>query len=711
MVNVNETIAAFEGLITRPVLKANLLEKPPFRFLHDIITNLQKSCNFPPTDSFYDGELNSENVKEKDSKIAFLDKAILATQIATGETVDVKPNKIVAGLEFENTNLWLISMAAAARNVSNLDLKSISNKVKATYPPPGGAPPAEEQQKPSSRPSSGSEAVPAVDNRLEQERAAAAAAETARQAALAASEEEDARIRREMQREAEMKREAEAKKSKEIERQELEEAEIERGKKAEERQRAVDHEEKPKAVIHEEKTSTPIPPRAPSPNRAEETSAVAVAPKARRSSGGSLGFPVTRAVIALSSDPPGEDVYEKTIRLLGAVIQKPKLTVKLLSKPPFRFIHDVVTSCLRSSGFPDGLYKDFELDSKNLESAEAKFNFLKKLIDCLSVATGDGSLAANVQPKKILAGLESELTNHVLVALARSCASGIDSAKVMEAMKKGPVPAAKREEESAPKLAAKKDPVKGPSMPKLPLNDVKKEDDKVVYNAGDALDVPGKLARPKTARRAPPKLRSNIIEDGKKEGDEAADAPGVILDGHAPEEIEEEEAEDEVLQGFEDPVDNGQHGKLVTDILKAQKKEKPKEDEKDPKFGFARLPSAKRAMQNQNNAKNIQELRQKIQKICQSANPLGKIIDFVYEDMETMNKELHKWRAAHQANIEKFEEEKHLSLAQLEPLTTKLANVTAQVEEQRKKVVACKASILRNESVLMQLLEQHAAPD
>lgn len=48
------------------------------------------------------------------------------------------------------------------------------------------------------------------------------------------------------------------------------------------------------------------------------------------------------------------------------VYLRPKLTEKLLSKPPFRFLHDVITNLIHGSGFAEGLYTPEEMESGKL---------------------------------------------------------------------------------------------------------------------------------------------------------------------------------------------------------------------------------------------------------------------------------------------------------------------------------------------------------
>jgi len=98
--------------IKKPQLTEKLLKKPPFRFLHDIVTNVIKESGFLQG-LYTDEELNHENIKDRDGKVAFLDKLINCVKLATGSSLTVRSTKIVAGLEPTRTNELLQAIGQA----------------------------------------------------------------------------------------------------------------------------------------------------------------------------------------------------------------------------------------------------------------------------------------------------------------------------------------------------------------------------------------------------------------------------------------------------------------------------------------------------------------------------------------------------------------------------------------------------------------------
>ncbi|XP_077169502.1 TRAF3-interacting protein 1 isoform X3 [Paroedura picta] len=117
-------------------------------------------------------------------------------------------------------------------------------------------------------------------------------------------------------------------------------------------------------------------------------------------------------------------MVRRTQELLGRVIRKPPLTERLLSKPPFRYLHDVIGEVIRSTGFMKGLYTDSEMKSDNVKDKEAKIAFLQKAIDVVVMVTGE-SLA--VKPARVVAGHEPERTNELLQAIAKCCLNKLSS--------------------------------------------------------------------------------------------------------------------------------------------------------------------------------------------------------------------------------------------------------------------------------------------
>ena len=88
-------------------------------FIHDIIIATMVSTGFP-RNYFTAQELGSKNLKDKTSKVAFLNKLTYLVGVCNGSEVNVRPSKIVAGLEPIHTNILLTIFGEVAVN-PNID--------------------------------------------------------------------------------------------------------------------------------------------------------------------------------------------------------------------------------------------------------------------------------------------------------------------------------------------------------------------------------------------------------------------------------------------------------------------------------------------------------------------------------------------------------------------------------------------------------------
>ena len=112
-----------------------------------------------------------------------------------------------------------------------------------------------------------------------------------------------------------------------------------------------------------------------------------------------------------------DELVTATRQRLGALIAEPALTTALLEKPPFRFLHDVVSALTRATGFGEGLFRGKELSAAALKDKKAKEAYLRKLIAAVEEALGE---TLGVRPGKVVCGEEPEQTNLLLQALARA---------------------------------------------------------------------------------------------------------------------------------------------------------------------------------------------------------------------------------------------------------------------------------------------------
>uniref|UniRef100_A0A0G4H2K2 TRAF3-interacting protein 1 n=1 Tax=Chromera velia CCMP2878 TaxID=1169474 RepID=A0A0G4H2K2_9ALVE len=100
-------------LISKPKMTDKYLKRPPFRFLHDTISEVLRVTKYAPG-LFTEEEMDCGNLKDKGTKVAYLEKIVDCVGLELGETVEVSTSKIVAGLEPENTNAFLVQLHKAA---------------------------------------------------------------------------------------------------------------------------------------------------------------------------------------------------------------------------------------------------------------------------------------------------------------------------------------------------------------------------------------------------------------------------------------------------------------------------------------------------------------------------------------------------------------------------------------------------------------------
>ncbi|KAF1784262.1 hypothetical protein GQ600_16812 [Phytophthora cactorum] len=444
----------------------------------------------------------------------------------------------------------------------------------------------------------------------------------------------------------------------------------------------------------------------------------------------------SRSVAVIGMGDSLETLIARTQEQLQPLIAKPKLADKLLAKPPFRFLHDVFTAVTQSTGFAKGLYNDFESGSANLKDKPQKTAFLDKMIVCVGQCLGED---VDVRSSKIVAGLEPENTNLLLQSLAQA-AKDTSLTGTRPGNRKG----------RAGSFSGPKKPLAVKSSAGDADNDddggnlrfEAKTDDGDDAGARMGTSAPGtsgtsRTSRPTTARRRPPKLKENVTEVGRLMVPDAKAAPvaGIMKDG----DNNETDSEDEAAAGDDAsnqphsallPGDAGAHGRLVRDILKDQNAEeaarRAKEGEdtavaaateaetgirlgrRNKSFKPEHMKSSSAAAAS--SLAEMNALRADIQRLCQAANPVGKSVEFVHEDLDAMSKELEFWRKEYARKRDALADEQKRTEEALQPLQVQLREVEEQVKEQLHKINTLKAVIAKNEEKTQQLLRMVLRP-
>ncbi|XP_057407703.1 TRAF3-interacting protein 1 isoform X2 [Balaenoptera acutorostrata] len=666
---VKRTQEALGKVIRRPPLTEKLLNKPPFRYLHDIITEVIRTTGFMKG-LYTDAEMKSDNVKDKDTKISFLQKAIDVVVMVSGEPLLAKPARIVAGHEPERTNELLQRIGKCCLNKLSSD-----DAVKRVL--------AGEKAETKGR-SSLTSKPQELDNKNVREEASRVPKDKAdrrnseineRNTSGGRKQKEELKEEnkpREKERDREKAKENDRDRHKDPERDKYHEGERERAKNRTrpERDRAKDaeREREPKNEGGKEKEKRKERERERERDRGRDR---------QRVRNGEHG-----------GDPDREKSHER---------DKPEKKSS--------------SSGEMSKKSSDGSFKDSKAETETEISTRASRSVTTKTSKRRSKnsvegrrdsRTSENSLSPEKERNSSSSKAEKEHTGKQLGRKEDDI-----SAKILDPIVSG-LNNEPDQETTTSEIGDSPSDAEGDVGPSGQQKCEVPENSEL---PGELPAAVRRIPRPGSARPAPPRVRrqesaevltsdrtgsgktiSNVIVESQN-SDNEDDDQFVVEAAPQLSEVQAVELEDE------------KHGGLVKKILETKKdyeklQQSPKPGEKEKLLVFESAWKKEKDIV----SKEIEKLRGSIQSLCRSALPLGKIMDYLQEDVDAMQKELQLWRSESRQHAEALQAERSITDCAVEPLKAELAELEQLVRDQQDKICAVKASILKNEEKIQKMV-------
>ncbi|XP_048725739.1 TRAF3-interacting protein 1 isoform X2 [Caretta caretta] len=663
---VRRTQELLGRVIRKPPLTDRLLSKPPFRYLHDVIGEVIRVTGFM-NGLYTDFEMKSDNVKDKDAKISFLQKAIDVVIMVTGEPLSVKPARIVAGHEPERTNEFLQAIGKCCLNKLSSDdaVKRVLAGEKADIK---GKPPS----------TSKSQDKENRESRAEEQKSHKDKEGRGDNEIKDRSTSRDRKPREEVKEEEKKQREKERDKHKDNEdrHKDLEGGNFREGEKHE-REKSKNRTSKRGRETEKsrEKDTGDL-------EREKDLERDKGREKERKNEGGK-----EKEKLKERDKEKGRDIDREKDRDRGKDRERDRRRdrgkVGERSKE-----QGTVKAEKKSTGAEDTLTKKTERSSKDTKTEPDKESESPARIPRQSSTKGPR--------QRVKPGAEGIVeTNSPADSVSDEKAASILHAKA------DPRPAIKHQEGEAGNRASEK-----------PM---------VSENGEVSNDLPPHVnqrrpPRPNSARPAPPRIKrqestevllperngsgkavSNVIIDKQNSDDE--DDQFVVEAAPQLPEMPEMETEPIVeLDGDE------KHGGLVKRILETKRDYETSQQSKSTEKEKPLLSEAARRKEKDLVSKEIEKFRGSIQTLCRSALPLGKIMDYIQEDMDSMKNELQMWQHENKQHAEALQKEQSITDSAVEPLKAELAELEQLIKDQQDKICAVKANILKKEEKIQKMV-------
>ncbi|XP_054857239.1 TRAF3-interacting protein 1 isoform X2 [Eublepharis macularius] len=662
---VRRTQELLGRVIRRPQLHDRLLSRPPFRYLHDIISEVIRSTGFMKG-LYTDAEMKSDNVKDKDAKIAYLQKAIDVVIMVTGESLAVKPARIVAGHEPEKTNELLQAIAKCCLNKLSSD--DAVQKVLAGDK-------VDVKGKPSSSKSQNKESK---ESKTEEHRS---------------------------HKEGRDKGVSQDQKSKE----ELKESENKRKEK--ENDKSKDYENRQKNL--EKDTSKEGEKHERDRNKSRTTKHGREAEKYRDKEKGEQ-----------EKDPEHIKGRDKEKKHEGGR-ERDRLREKDKERGKDR---EKEHEKDRERG------KDREREkrrerSKDVEPAQehGKDKGERKSIgseESVTRKTGEKSTKDTTEPDKENENAARLPKQHSTKGSRQRVKPGSEGRKECnKSMSSGAF------ERTSSLLKENVEPVFGVQEPGESTSDAEGDavnaaapekitpaEDSKINNEPPPHVTVRRLPRPSSARPAPPRIKrqeSAEVLQPERNGS-ARIVSNVIIDKEEKEEEDEQFVVEAASEGPEmaemateatvELEGDEKHGGLVKKILETKKdyemSQVPKSAEKEKPLLYESGKQKEKDLV----SKEVERFRGSVQALCRSALPLGKLMDYIQEDMDAIKNEYHMWKNENKQLAEALHKEQSITDSSVEPLKAKLAELDQLIKEEQDKICAKRATVLMNDEKIQKMI-------
>ncbi|XP_021254600.1 TRAF3-interacting protein 1 isoform X5 [Numida meleagris] len=600
---VRRTQECLGQVIRKPPLTDRLLSKPPFRYLHDVITEVIRVTGFMKG-LYTDFELKSDNVKDKDAKISFLQKAIDAVVMVTGEPLSVKPARVVAGHEPEKTNEFLQAIGKCCLNKLSSDA-AVKKILAGERADAKGKPPS---SKPRDIESKESKTEDHKNRRDKEGRGDTDVKDR--------SSSRDRKPKGDIKESEKRETESEKQKNNEDRHKDSERDNFKDGEKQEKernKSRITKHgreTEKNKGKRHIE--------------REDNVECDKVQEREKKNEGGRE----TDRLKERDKDKAREREREKD-REKGKDRERDRHRDRGKDKEHVQ--EHGKDKAEKKSESPAGISRQ---SSTNGSRQRAK-------------PGGEEEGAENLDPEKPAVSENDEVPSDI---------------PPQAIQRRIPRPSSAR---PAPPRVVKRQESMETLLPE---------------------------------RNGNGKAVSNVITERQAFGD---DDDQFVVEAALPvPEVPKLEMEPEV-----DLVEDEKHGGLVKRILETKKdyeasQKSSKTTEKEKSF----VSEAARKKERDLVAKEIEKFQDSIQTLCRSAFTLGRIMDYVQEDMDAMKNELQMWRHENRQHAEALQKEQSITDSAVEPLKAELAELDQLIEDQQDKIRAVKANILKNEEKIRRMV-------